>query len=558
MNTLSNPTELAPPVAAALSPRLGDTPVLAARAAVPRKARPAARWRRLGWKLLVGALVVGGTVWGGSRWVGKDPAQAREITGTVVRGMLPITVTERGELESSKSVDIRCEVQARQGAIKIVKIEPEGTPVKKGDAVVHLDTEELNRSYAEQEIKTKLAEGKARAAKEDLEMQRNKAESEIAKAQLTLTLAKLERDKYIEGEYKVELDKRRGEIALAKRELLEAEEKLEHYRKFVKKGFGTLEQLRYKEVDVLQKKFVLDSKEAELMVLEKFTKLSKTTELTAKAEDAERELARTKSSSAAGIAKAQSDWEASEVAGRLEKQALDHLKKQLDLCVIKAPQDGILVYSKERFWDPSSRIQPGAMVHFQQGLFTLPDLSSMQVKVKIHESMIKKIVKGQKAEIKVESYANQILHGTVEKMDTLADSRGYWDERGVKEYVTVVKIDDLPSGADLKPGMTAEVKILANELPNVLMVPVQAVAELEGEHFAYVVGAGVERRAVKVGQNNEKFVEVRDGLAEGEQVALDARARVATEAKAREGKPSEPKPGGPDAAKAVVASTPQP
>src|SRR5262249_9225393 len=151
---------------------------------------------------------------------------------------------------------------------------------------------------------------------------------------------------------------------------------------FVKKGFGTLEQLRLKEVEVLQKKHLLESKQAKLMVLEKFTLQRQTAELKAKALDAERELARTRSSNAASMAKAKSDWEAAEVTARLEKDTLDRLKKQLEQCVVKAPQDGILVYAKDRYWDPSSRIQAGAMVHFQQGLFTLPDLTQMQVKVK--------------------------------------------------------------------------------------------------------------------------------------------------------------------------------
>jgi multidrug efflux pump subunit AcrA (membrane-fusion protein) len=60
------------------------------------------------------------------------------------------------------------------------------------------------------------------------------------------------------------------------------------------------------------------------------------------------------------------------------------------------------------------------------------------------------------------------------------------------------------------------------------MVPVQAVAESEGRHVAFIVGpGGVEPRTVVVGENNEKFVVIKDGLVEGERVTLDARARVA-------------------------------
>src|SRR5262249_6494097 len=157
-------------------------------------------------------------------------------------------------------------------------------------------------------------------------------------------------------------------------------------------------------------------------------------------------------------------------AASVEKQALDRIHEQLDKCVVRAPADGILVYAKDRWFDQSARIQAGAMVHNQQNLFSLPDLARMQVKVKIHETVIKKVQKGQKVEISVESLPNVVLHGTVEKVGTLADFQ-FWEDRGVKEYVTIVKIDDLPENAGLKPGMTAQVKILAAEFPNVIVVP---------------------------------------------------------------------------------------
>jgi RND family efflux transporter MFP subunit len=503
--------------------------------------------------------IIGIVAWAVRTWFFTATGGPVEITMPVSRASLSIVVTERGELESSETVDARCEVEGAQN--KIVTILPEGTRVKKGDVVVTFDADQLNRTYADQEVKWKTAEGKAKADKGELEVQKNKAEGEIAKADLDLKLAVLDRDKYIQGEYKKDLDKLNGEIELAKKEWEEAKDKLEHFRPFVKKGFGTPEQLTVKELDVAQKEFLLSSKRAELLVLEKFTRRRQEEELKAKAEDAERNLARAKSSGAAAIAKAQSDLEAAEVTARLEKTTLDRIKRQLDRCTVRAPADGILVYSKDRWWDASSRVQPGAMVHYQQALFSLPDLAQMQAKVKIHEAMVKKLKVGQKAEVRVEAYPDKVLHGTVKSVATLANSEGWFGERGVKEYITIVKVDDLPDGAGIKPGMTAEVKILVNELPDVLTVPVQAVSESEGKHCAYVIGPkGAERREVEVGDNNEKFVEIKAGLKEAERVALDARARSAAEAKAREqreGAPA-PKPGTVTPATAKVSEPAKP
>src|SRR5262249_43174214 len=75
-----------------------------------------------------------------------------------------------------------------------------------------------------------------------------------------------------------------------------------------------------------------------------------------------------------------------------------------------------------------------------------------------------------------------------------------------------------------------EVSIKVNLLSNVLTAPVQAVAQREGKHCAYVLKAGVvERREVTIGENNDKYVEVREGLSVGEAVCLDARARMNAE-----------------------------
>jgi RND family efflux transporter MFP subunit len=497
---------------------------------------------------IVALLAIGG----GLRYKFADADRAEEITAMVKRANLSITVTERGELESSKTIDARCEVEGYQN--KIVSILPEGTKVKgpgwfwwePGQVVVTFDKEKLKTDYLTRDISYKTAVGKEKAAKGELEVQRNKAQGEEADAKLALDLAVLDRDKYLQGEYQQDVDEKKGDIEVSKKELKEAEENLEKYRKFVKKGFGTPEQLRINEIQVEGRRFALRSKEAKLMVLEKFQRKRQETELTAKAAEAVRKLDRAKKAGAAAIDKAQSDLEAAQAAARVEKQALDRIYEQLDKCVVRAPADGVLVYDKSRWYDPSSQVRAGGMVHNQQTLFQLPDLARMQVKVKIHESMIKKVKKGQKAEISVESEAHMVLHGTVEKVGILADSMGYWNEGGVKEYLTIIKIDDLPENAGLNPGFTAQVKILANELPDVLLVPVQAVAEKEGKHFAYTCKfGGVDRREVDVGDTNEKFVEIKSGLDEGEKVALDARSRLTAETKASEKKsqPDEPKTG---------------
>src|SRR5262249_24673865 len=156
----------------------------------------------------------------------------------------------------------------------------------------------------------------------DLEVARNKAASDVAKAELQHELAKLDVTKYVKGDYEAEVKEKMGEIALARRDLEDARDKLKNYENLVREGFVPKDQLKLKDQEVKQKEFVLESKEKKLWVLEEFTRTRQVTEYTAKAKDAERELERTQKSADASVEKAKSELEAAEVTVKIEKAAL--------------------------------------------------------------------------------------------------------------------------------------------------------------------------------------------------------------------------------------------
>ena len=145
-------------------------------------------------------------------------------------------------------------------------------------------------------MKWQTAEGKVKSCRSKLAQAKNKAESEIAKADLALTLAKIDLEAYDDpqGEYKKELDKVKGVLELNRKQLKEAEDDIAFTKGLVKDGYAQLEQLRAKELTLQQRKFEVTSAEADVTLLEKFTRKKKITEFKAKAEEAERELRRTK------------------------------------------------------------------------------------------------------------------------------------------------------------------------------------------------------------------------------------------------------------------------
>jgi HlyD family secretion protein len=123
----------------------------------------------------------------------------------------------------------------------------------------------------------------------------------------------------------------------------------------------------------------------------------------------------------------------------------------------------------------------------------------------------------------------------------------------VQNYETIILIDELPPGLAIKPGMTAEVDILVGTYKDVISVPVGAITEHFERSYVYPVsGATNEPRVVKTGRSTHSFVEITEGLKEGDVVALDAyqlgiRDFAGTEQEAQQPPPPEPTQPGPRA-----------
>ena len=459
-----------------------------------------------------------------SQWFTASAASQADITTVVKRATLPIIVIAGGELESAATIDVFSEVEGQ--LIKIVEMVPEGTLVKSGTIVMMLDPSDVKRQLSEQEIRLMKADTAVKTAALEVGIQQNLADTALASATLAQTLAELDRKKYLDGDHQIALSDLKGQIALAESGLQDAEVMYEAYERLVKKGFRTPQQMRAKEQDLARARHALARDQEKLRVLEIFTFDRQNAELTAKAGETVRVLERLKANAKSAASKATSDMLAAETTAKWEKSQLEKLKKQLDNCQVRSPQDGIVVYAKQE----GKRVELGATVHFKQQMFSLPDMTHMQVKAFVHESALRRIQPGQSAEIRIDAFRDAVMTGTVVRIDSFYDSVRHWMSGGVKEYAAIVNIHSLPSHISTKPGMSANVQIMTGQLSNALVVPFPAVAEQNGKYVCYVSsGEEVIRREILLGDNTENNVEVSEGLREGETVMLNARSRALAE-----------------------------
>ena len=334
-----------------------------------------------------------------------------------------------------------------------------------------------------------------------------------------------------------------ADIGLAFEEFKRAADKVASYAGLKRMGIKSTQQLEAEQLALMRGQISLEQAltARELFLRYEFPKSAE--ELLSlyreKGKELERVIARTRSA----LSQAEVELKSAEAKYILQKDRLEKLKEQVDYCVIKATKPGLVVYATtggHRYYR-GSPIEAGGSVHERQEIIKMPDLASIAVKTRVHESVVDKVKKDLPARIRVDAFPNLKLTGKVLKVAMLPSSQSSWLNPDLKEYDTDVSIEGDLTG--LKPGMSAEVEIDVTTLKGVLQVPVQAVGQQRGKTVAYVIRAdgSEELREVRAGQTNEKVVEILSGLAEGERILLEAPQIVSAKDEEAEEKQKKPK-----------------
>jgi macrolide-specific efflux system membrane fusion protein len=146
---------------------------------------------------------------------------------------------------------------------------------------------------------------------------------------------------------------------------------------------------------------------------------------------------------------------------------------------------------------------------------TLLDLSRLEVRTYVDETDIGRIRLGQKARFTVDTYGDYQFEGRVTAVYPQAEIR-----ENVVNYVTVVKFTP-PKDQILRPEMTTTVRIELARRENALVLPARAVRREGGRQFVLARhGDTIEQRWVNTGIRDEIYVEIIDGLHEGDEVLM--------------------------------------
>ena len=440
---------------------------------VSRKKNTSGPWRKRAW-LTLGLLVVGVCA------VALKPQSQKngsQLTHTVRRSDLIVTVTEQGTLESSNNTKIRCKVRGHSVITWVIE---NGSTVEPGDELLRLDTLAIEDAINE---RSKYAHWSRSAAE--------RSAADVVRSELAIS-------EYLEGRYLTQHMTLKKDLTLAQSNQLTAGNLLAHAEIMAGRGYVSGLDVQEKTNARIHSELNVDVTKQQIEVLEQYTKAMQL-------ETLKGNLNATRARHAANVERA-----------KMDATRRDQAVEELGYCVIKAEQSGLVIYPRAERWKRAPEIEEGASLHKSQVVLLMPDLSQMQVKIGIHESLIERIKPGLGARVKL---LDRTLDGEISAVAEVTAPAGWWTGTVVK-YDTLVK---LPSVPGLRTGMSADVEVIIERHENVLTIPVNAVLQTAQGSFCWIKTAEgtVQRRRLQLSDTDDESVVVEAGLQEAEEVWLD-------------------------------------
>ncbi len=431
------------------------------------------------------ALIAGAWSATGHAWWREAPYPIDHIEWVEVRRVnLATKLVAGGDLRAVKQATVACQVEDLDDTdgTMILSIIPNGALVKQGDELCRLDSSPYEELARLQEIEV------------------NQARALSDQARLILETAQITMREYQEGKVEQWTKEFEGRIAMGRSDVQRQADRLTWTEGMVAKGYLSRGQLLTERQTGARTEYELGEVEREFHVFRQYQVPKEIRTLQAEIETAENNHR--------------------VEAGRLKaaEDRLAHLRKQIAKCIIRAPQAGVVVHANNnRWWMPP--LQPGNCVYQDEEIFMLPDLTQVEVEVSVHETMGPRVRVGMKADVRIASMGRRAFPGRVVSMAYFPTDN--WKEWDVKHFIAIVRLDKTPSTA--LPYMSAMVEFDTGRIPDALVIPVGAMAVVDGQRTCYVVGShGLERRAIAIRQSTEDLVEVTRGVEEGERVVLRA------------------------------------
>jgi membrane fusion protein (multidrug efflux system) len=192
---------------------------------------------------------------------------------------------------------------------------------------------------------------------------------------------------------------------------------------------------------------------------------------------------------------------------------------QLSYCDIRSPIDGTVTQRLDVVKVGNTVTPVGGVIESaDSSLFVVEDLDTLMLRVNVPERELSKLSVGQPAALSFDAVPGRDFRGEISLISPYVSA----DTATFAVRIRVTETQGL-----LRPGMFARVAIVYERKPDALQIPRTALLDSEGPPKVFVVKDGkAAERAVKLGLSNGAWIEVTDGLRDGEQVVVVGQGAV--------------------------------
>ncbi len=230
------------------------------------------------------------------------------------------------------------------------------------------------------------------------------------------------------------------------------------------------------------------------------------------------------------VEKAKNDLRTNKVTLQLAEVARAAAQDQLHYTRITAPMDGIVI---QRSIQPGEVVVPGVQATFDgRPLLTIADVSRLLVKVDLNQIDVAKVKLGLTATLTLDALPGHAYEATVTRIAPASVKQPGKDLEVFPIELTIAAVD-----GQIKPGMTADVRVHLDDKAGVIALPIEAVVKDQGKAFVTRLvekEPGKQETArveVTLGARSDRQVEIVSGVEEGAQIVVNPASAAENEGK---------------------------
>lgn len=201
----------------------------------------------------------------------------------------------------------------------------------------------------------------------------------------------------------------------------------------------------------------------------------------------------------------------------IQNAKLNTLREKLAKTVIRAPHDGVVLDSVALL----GMVITGA-TSFSEGtlLMQVAQLNKLRVNTDVNEIDVAKLRPGMVVELTFDSLPDESIEGRIVFISPSAEAESQrTGESGAKVFPIIVSFET--TNPRVRPGMSAKVNVVLDTAENVLAAALPTLFLEEGKPVVYVKrGEAFDRREVTTGISDHDVIEIKNGIEEGDELAM--------------------------------------